>query len=248
MFLYGLNITENNSSLDFRSVALETVRLATLNLGFYSLTSLCAEIKRALQAADPTRVFTVTVDRTVSGGVENRVSIQTSGTHFEILGASGPRAASSALPLFGFNNADYTGATTYTGSTSAGIVLVPKLQVFNYKSPKHKKQVSGNKNVSASGIVEAVVYSIQTFWQGEFKYETQYDVETYWAPLIDWLIQQRLIEFTPDISDPTTFYECTLDKTAIDSSGLGHEMTELISQGLPGLFTTGALTFRVNNS
>lgn len=246
MFLYGFQVTENNRSIDFRSVALETVRLASLNLGYYSLTALCAEIKRALQAADPARTFTVTADRTVLGGLENRVTVATNGTHFELLGASGPRTASSALPLFGFNNADYTTGTTYTGSASAGTVLIPRFQVYNYKSPKHKKQVFGNVNVAASGVKEAVVYSIQTFWQGEFKYEFQADVETYWAPFIDWIIQQRLIEFTPDIASPSIFYECTLEKTDSDSKGLAHEMIELTSFDMPGLFRTGNLTFRVS--
>lgn len=246
MFLYGFQVTENNRSLDFRSVALETVRLASLNIGYYSLTALCAEIKRALQAVDPSRTFTVTVDRTISGGLENRVTIQTSGTHFEILGASGPRVASSVLPLIGFNSTDYTGGTSYAGSSSAGTVLIPRLPVYNYKSPKHKKQVSGNVNISASGVKEAVVYSVQTFFVGEFKHEFQSVVESDWSPLTDWIIQQRLLEFTPDITNPTTFYQCTLERTEADSKGLGHEMIEEISEGLPGLFRTGSMTFRVS--
>ena len=52
LFLYGFQVTAQNSSIDFRAVALETPRQATLNNGFYSLTSLMAEIKRAMEAED----------------------------------------------------------------------------------------------------------------------------------------------------------------------------------------------------
>lgn len=246
MFLYGFRVNENNRSIDFRSVALETVRLASLNLGYYSLTSLCSEIKRALQAVDPSRTFTVTVDRTISGGLENRVTIATNGSHFEILGSSGPRAASSALSLIGFTATDLTGALTYSGSSSAGTVLIPRLPIYNYKSPTQKKQVFGNVNVSASGKKEAVVYSVQTFWVGEFKYEFQSVVDSEWPGFIDWIIQQREIEFTPDITAPTTFYTGTLERTEADSKGLAHEMIEQISERLPGLYRTGSMTFRVS--
>jgi hypothetical protein len=245
MFLYGFQVSENNRSIDFRSVSGEAIRLATLRLGYYSLSSLGKEIERALHAADQTRTFSVTIDRTYAGGFENRVTITSSSGFFQILGSSGPRSASSALSLIGFNGVDYSGATTYTGQFTAGTTLIPRRAAYNYKSPKHKKEVFGNVNVSASGVKEAVVYSIQTFWQGEFKYEFESVVETEWDPFINWIIQQRLIEFTPDIAQPELVYEGTLDRTEADSKGLGHEMLEMTTQNLPGLFRTGLLTFRV---
>jgi hypothetical protein len=246
LFLYGFQVTANNSSIDFRSVSAETPRQATLNLGYYSLTDLCTEISRAMHAVDTARNFTVTVNRTVSGGLQNRVTIATDGAFLSLLGSSGPRSASSTLPLIGFAAIDYTGATTYTGSASAGTVMIPTRVGYTYIPPEIYKQVFGAVNVSASGLKESVVFSIQKFLQVDFRFEPASRLISDWAPLMDWAIQQRGLEFTPDITVPATFYNCTLEKTENDGKGLSYRFMEHLPD-LPGLFKTGLMTFRVRN-
>lgn len=244
MFLYGFQITANNRSIDFRAVNAETPRQATLKLGYYSLTSLMAEIKRALEEADAQRIYTVAANRTIAGGMENRVTIATSGTYLQLLFSSGVRAASSVAPLIGFNAADYSGATSYTGSASAGTVLIPRHVGYNFLPPDLFREVFGTVNVSASGAKEAIVFNIQKFWQVEFRYETYADAVAKWSPFLDWCISQRRIEFTPEIGSPNVFYEGTLDKSEGSSNGLGYKLTEMLPQH-PGKFKTGILTFRV---
>ncbi len=243
LFLYGLQVTELNRSIDFRAVALETPRQATLKLGFYSLSSLMTEIVRALTAADPSNVYTCTANRNVGGGLQNRVTIATSGAHFQLLFSSGPRAASAVAPLIGFNSADYTGATTYLGSASAGTILVPDYVGYDYLDPDMYQEVFGSVNVSASGLKEAIVYNIQRFWQVDFRYETEARVKAQWKPFFDWAIRQRSLEFTPDLSSPTVFFEGTLETTPFSGKGLGYKMDELLPN-MPGLYKTGLLKFR----
>ncbi len=77
----------------------------------------------------------------------------------------------------------------------------------------------------------------------QFKYEPASAVNAGWDPLITWLIQQRNLEFTPEITSPTTFFECTLEKTGADGKGLSHMWKEMLPD-FPGLYDSGLLTFR----
>jgi hypothetical protein len=244
LFLYGFQVTPLNSSIDFRVVALETPRQATLNLGFYSLTSLMAEIVRALTSVAPTYTFTATANRTISGGLQNRVTISTSSAHFELLFASGPRSASTSAPLIGFPVTDQTGATTYTGTSSAGTVLTTDWWGFKYQGPDTWQQVFGSVNISASGAKEAIVFQIMQFIQVQFMYEPQSKVTAQWLPWWQWAIQMRPFEFTPEINVPNTFYPVTLESTSGDGKGLGFKFTEQVPT-YPFMYDTGMLKMRV---
>ncbi len=243
MFLYGLQITTDNSSIDFKTSAGGSVLQATLDLGFYSLTDLMAQIKSAMEAVDLVNTYTVTADRTYSGGTQNRITISTSGSYLSLLFGSGPRVASSVAPLIGFPTSDFTGATSYTGTSSAGTVLIPALTGYNWIPPTQYRKVFGSLNVSATGEKEAIVFQIQEFFQVQFKYEPQATIELTWPNLMNWLIQQRPLEFTPEITSPSVFYNCTLEKTGADGKGLGFQMKEMLPQ-FPNLWDTGMLTFR----
>jgi hypothetical protein len=243
LFLYGFQVTELNSNLDFRVAYLATPLLATLRLGYYSLTSLGLEITRAMNAADPDHIYTVTVDRTVSGGLSNRVTISSSGTYFSLLFFSGPRAVSSIAPLIGFSAADLTGALTYQGTSSAGTSLIPSRVGYNYLSTDMTRTVQGVVTTSASGEQESITFQIERFWEVEFKYEPEPKVVMEWMPMMTWIIQHRLIEFTPDVTVPGTFYEGTIERTGADGKGLGYKFTEQ-KPDFPFNYTTGLLTFR----
>lgn len=243
LFLYGFQVTDNNSSLDFKAASLGPTLLATLRLGYYSLTSLAQEIIRAMQTADPSNTYSVSVNRNVNGGLENRITISTSGTFLSLLFFSGPRTGSTVAPLIGFNVADYTGFTTYTNAASSGTTLVTELRGYNYISVDEMQKVFGSVNVSASGNKETIVFQIQKFWQVEFKYEPKTKTDTSWKNLNAWMIQQRLFEFTPEISSPTVFYEGTLESTGDDGKGLGITMKEMLPQ-YPNQYQTGNMKFR----
>jgi hypothetical protein len=247
LFLYGIQVTEFNSSIDFKGAVSDvTPRLASLTIGFYSAAGLAREVKRALEEVDSLRVYTVTIDRTVMAGQENRMTVSSNGAFFQLLFATGPRSASSANSIMGFNFTDYTGATTYTGSSSVGTLLQTTRVGYNYLSPDFMRKVFGTVNISASGEKEAIVFNIQKFFQVEFRYEPKAKVIAEWVPALEWLIQQRPIDFTPEVTSPTVFYEATLERTTDDGKGLGYKMDEMLPQ-FSNFYKTGSLVFRQRN-
>ena len=146
-------------------------------------------------------------------------------------------------PLIGFSATDKTGSTSYAGFASCGTVLIPELVGYNFVSPQRSRKIFGSVNVSASGLKEAIVYQIQEFWSVSFKHEPETKVEAEWTPLMTWMISQKPLEFTPEISSPSTFYEGTLESTAADGAGLGYMMEEMLPQ-FPFYYQTGTLKFR----
>lgn len=244
LILYNLEVTELNRSLDFRAVALGSVLQATLRLGFYSLSGLMTEIKRAMQAADTNNTYTVTADRTVNGGTENRITISTSGSYLDLLFATGPRAASSCAALIGFSG-DQTGATTYTGTASAGTVLIPELVGYSFLDPFMWRKNFGVTSVTANGDKESITYKIQKFIQIQFKYEQEANVISDWVPVVDWMIQQKPFDFTPDyVLAPSTVYDVTLESTGTGANGMEWKWKEMLPD-FPFLYDTGQLKFRL---
>lgn len=243
LFLYGFEITTINRSLDFQSSYGGPTKLATLNLGYYSLTGLGYEIARAMNAADPFNTYSVSIDRTADGGLGNRVTINTLGSFMNLLFGTGPRVSSSVASLIGFDATDYTGALSYTGSTSAGTILIPEYVGYSYLGPDFMRTVFGSLNISARGDKEAIVWQVQKFFQMEFRFEPEAKVISEWTPFMTWAIQQKLLEFTPDVTTPTTFFECTLEQTDMDSRGLGYRMTEMLPD-FPFNYRTGMMKFR----
>lgn len=242
LFLYGLQVTEYNRSIDFVAAISGPEIRATLTIGYYSLTSLMAEIKRAMSEADLNNLYTVTADRTVSGGTQNRVSIGTTGTHLELLFGTGTRAASSSAELIGFTKTNKTGSTSYTATLSSGTTLSPPFPGNMWVEPSLYKKNFGTLNTTASGRKESIVYSTQRFWQIQYNWipTTQ---KNQWADLLTWLISQKFIDFTPEITSPEIFYEGSLEGTPADSQGLAFTLNET-PKGT-GLYDTGILKFRV---
>ena len=247
LFLYDLEVRADNQNIPFRAVFLGAQLNGVVPVGFYSLTSLLSAIKAALEIADPANTYTVTADRTFVGGTENRITIATSGAYLDLLFATGTLAASSIRDLIAFGIFDYTGFTTYTNGDSTGVALVTEWYGNNYQPPEVFTRNFGNVNVSASGIKEAITWNVQSFIGVEFKFEPQAKVLTEWSDLINWMIQQKPFDFTPEITSPSVVIEVTIEKTSEDGKGLAFNMREMIPQ-YPFMYTTGAMTFRVKES
>jgi hypothetical protein len=244
LFLYGLQVTEFNRSVDFKAASGGPEKQATLTIGYYSLSGLATEIKKQMQVADPAHTYTVSIDRTISGGTQNRITISTSGSFLSLLFGTGSRSSSSVAGLIGFNGADYTGLTSYLGSSSAGIAFVTNMAAYNFLPPEYLRKAFGSLNVSASGVKEAVVFATQKFWQAQFKYVPAADADSKWVPFLNWAMLQRELEFTPQITSPTTFYVGTMETTSEDGKALGYRLTEMLPQ-FPNLYDTGLIKFRV---
>jgi hypothetical protein len=65
--------------------------------------------------------------------------------------------------------------------------------------------------------------------------------DTYWTPLIEWMIQQNAFEFTPDITNPSVINVCTLEDP---NTGLELDMTEMLPE-FPGDFQTPLMKYRI---
>lgn len=241
LFLYGFDINATNSSLDFRVNAGPTLQ-ATLRFGYYSLNALMTEVVRAMGEQAPLETFSYSINRTVSGGLQNRVTISIAAGTITLLFGSGPRLSSSCSAILGYPATNATGANLQS-STTAGTALVTELAGYTYLSPDFTRKVKGSVNISASGVKEAIVYEVQQFAQVEFKHEPEAKVITQWTPLMDWMMQQRPIEFTPEITSPSDVIEGTLERTGYDNAGLGYQLLEMLPQ-FPFYYRTGLLVFR----
>lgn len=244
LFLYGFEVTSTNFAIDFKKTSGGAQLMASLRFGFYSLTDLLIEIKRALEAADPSNTYTATANRSISSGTQNRVTISTSGSYLELDFLSGPRSLSSIHTMIGFPSVNQTGATTYTGTSSAGTVLLTTLTGYTFLPPELLKTIIGTINITTDGQKEALVWSVQKFTQIEFKYEPEAKSKTEWANFLTWATQQRPFDFTPEAGTYGTVHNVTLETTSADGKGLGYRMDEMLPD-FPFNYKTGILKMRV---
>jgi hypothetical protein len=242
-FFYGLDVTTSNNALDFQVGA--TQYAATLNIGNYTATTLCTEIVRAMQAADINNTYSATYSRIYSAGtVVSKITISSSTTSFVLLFGSGARVLISCSSLLGFAAADTASGSTFTGTSSFGTTIQPTLVGYNYLPRQATQKVVGSLNVSASGVKEAVLFSVQQFFQVEFKYEPEAKTKTEWANFLYYASLQKLIEFAEDVTTPASTIDCTLEKTDFDGKGMGFQLKEMLPE-FPFLYRTGSMQFRV---
>lgn len=240
LFHFGLQITETNRYLNFSAGAGEFT--AVLTLGYYSLTQLVMELKRALEEADLDNTYSVTVDRTVNLGMENRITIASSAGSFEILFNSGSNSGNDPSQLLGFDQVDYTGSTSYTTNRSSGKVLITNRSGNDWISPEASRRVQAAINEAASGLTEILVYSSVKLFQVHFPWIPENELSL-WVELLDWISNKRTVDFTPEITTPNIFYHSILESTAQDSNGLSFSFKET-PKGT-GLYDVGLLKFRV---
>ena len=109
------------------------------------------------------------------------------------------------------------------------------------------KKNFGSLNVTASGAKEAIVFSTQYFFQVQFKYMPEAQIIYGWQQLMTWMIAQKPLDFTPRISSPTVFYDCTLESTNEDGKGLAYKIMEMLPN-FPGVYDLGLMKFRLRSA
>lgn len=254
LFLYGFDINAFNQYINFKSSSLGPVLTATLTPGNYTATEFMAEIKSAMEIADTlyaASTFTLSLNRTVGGGLSNVMTISTNKPFLSLLFGSGPNAATNPSSLMGLSNSDYTGATSYAGSTNAGTILVPDFPTYNYLDPDSYVTNDGVKNVSSAGIKETLVFTQMQFFQGQWKYINNFKTNTQlsqWQNFLKYAVKQLKFEFQPSVfEDPTVFFQCTLESTGGDGNGMGYKLNQMLGDGLYRFYDTGLMKFRINN-
>lgn len=253
LFLFGFDIDGFNQFINFKSTSLGPVLTAVLTPGNYTGTEFMAEIKSAMELADANfaaKLYTVTLNRNISGGTSNLMTISTNGSFLSILFGTGPNATTNPSSIMGFANSDLTGSTTYSGFTNAGTILIPAMPTWNYLDPESYIMNDGTKNVSAAGIKETLVFTQMKFFQGQWKYITnKNDTQlTQWQAFLKYAVKQLKFEFTSSIlEDPTVFFQCTLETTPGDGNGMGYKLNQMLGDGLYRFYDTGVMKFRINN-
>ena len=109
-------INSTNNKIDFREVSTTTLT-ATLVVGTYTPTTLCAQIKTQLEASG-TATYTVTFN-----DLSRKFTIATSGSYFDLVFESGPSILNSASGVLGYDIEDLQSALSYTSPYALSGVL-----------------------------------------------------------------------------------------------------------------------------
>ena len=240
-FYYGHTVDINNRNIDFQEGA--EVFVARLRPRGYTLTGFAQEIARAMNLISENN-YVVTVDR------ENRQITIAGDSSFSLLADSGVNAGTSALPLAGFE-VDQSGASSYTGGSS-GEEFIPQLRLQDFINfDEDIDSVDAVVNESASGRTESVTFGRNRFMTCNIRYQTDKAVGfmennpnavSQLKEFMNYIITKAEIEFMPNKDDPESFFPCILERTSRSNTGTGYRLIE--SDGTPGFFDTGRLTFR----
>ena len=244
LFLYGFYVDSTNQYLPFKAASGGPEIDAVIPANYYTLQSLCTAIAAAMNSADPSNTYSVTIDRTFSSNLQNRITISTNGSYLSLLFLSGTVASASIRDMISFGHSDYTGATSYQNSSTSGTALQTTWYGKNYQPPTVNLRNIGAVNVTARGDKETISWSVQQFITVEFMYEAQANVLAYWQPLLAWMVVGKPFEFTPETKTPATTYSVTLEKSSVDGKGLGFQMKEMVPD-FPFVYTTGPMEFRL---
>lgn len=249
-FYYGHTVDETNNKINFKEGGGAELT-ATLNIGSYSLTDYCAEIKRALDVAGAL-TYTVTVSRTT-----RIITVATTST-ISLLTTSGTNASESAFSMMGFSGADKTGSSSYAGSGASGSVYSPQFILQDHISSDNWQQsVDAVVNKSASAQIEVVRFGIESFIQFSIKFATNINQPSagpitsntsgvsQLVTFMQYLITKAPIEYMENSSNPSTYETIILESTPDSQSGTGYKLKEMYDKGLPGYFETPILKMRV---
>lgn len=247
-FYYGHEVTLDNNTIDINEGSGELT--AEIAVGTYSLTDFLAALESALNTAG-VLTYTCTLNRTT-----RKITITATGT-FSLLISTGSSVGTSAFTLAGFTGADKTAASTYTGNIGSGSEYRPQFILQDHVPPEnYKKNVQATVNEAASGLIEVVRFGVVRFIQCSIKFITDLAMDGVIIKnnpdgvddandFMNYITKIAPVEFMPDISDSSTFNTVQLESTPQSKDGIDYTLKERYDMGLPGIFETGILTFRV---
>lgn len=248
-FYYGIIVDSSNFNLDIR-IGMTNYQVP-LTLGRFSLTDFANSVQIALRQFTP-QDFVVTVNR------DTRVFTISAPVAFQMLFLTGLNTLTNASELLGFQEIDYTGASTYTGVFGVGKSYRPQFILQDYVPTFLNVEANASRvNESASGINESVTFGRRETMSCNITYVTnlevscavnsiEYDAQGLENLLdfLDYCILKGNIEFMPDRDDANNFEKLNLEKTGSSSNGTGYRIRELTGRRLPGFYETGLLDFR----
>lgn len=246
IFYYGTRVTRANRALDF-SETLGVEIQANLNLGDYTLGDFAAEIQRAMRVVG-TQLYTVTVSRAT------RIITITAPLAFDLLTDTGSRSSEAIWLLAGFNTgSDYTGLTTYAGSSGAGFEYRTQYPVGDYISEgDNPTRESATFSVTPTGVGQMISFADSARVRMDIRLVTNLLLKN--APFfynangvndckafMQYLLDKNKVEFMPDVADRNTFSKLFMESTAEDRDGFNYVLKNMTT---PEIKFTGRLTFR----
>jgi hypothetical protein len=248
IFYYGHEVTAENNRISFDEGGGELI--ATLTLGFYSLTDYAIEVQAALNDAGAL-TYTCAASRT-----SRLITISADG-NFDLLFDTGSTSTVSANEMLGFDADDFTGDDTYTGTLPSGSQYRPQFILQDYLSADdNNRLVDAVVNKAANGRVQVIRFGSERFIEMNIKFITDLDMDgkvilnnpdgvDAARDFMNYVIKKSPIEFMEDISTRSTFYKVLLESTPEEKNGTAYKLKEMVSKNLPGLFETGKIQFRV---
>jgi len=242
-------INNNNQNLDF----LEPLELgfeitAVITPGAYSLTNLMNQVSDSMNASGD-QIYTVSIDR------DTRLVTISSSAIFSLLISTGS-TGNSIFSTLGFNGADLTGLSSYTGDTAIGSVYIPQFIPQRFDAFENNvENISASVNESADGIVEVITFGEVSRMSFNIKYATDRTRATNsriennpnalseLRTFMNFLITKQELEFMIDRSNRSNFQTVFLDRTTRSKTGVGYRLREL--KELNEYFETGKLVFRL---
>lgn len=248
-FYYGFDITPENQWLDIIEGS-GTEISAEIQVGSYTPTQVCIELKIALDAAGD---LTYTVD---FNRVTRRITISATGP-FKILGADGSHDETNVQTLLGFSQVQTVSATSHTGAVAAGDSFSPQLYLQEYVSTSDFQEAVDSKvNTTATGRVEVVKFGTAKFMKCNIKAQTSIaqpagshlrndpQGEENLRRFMQYAVTKGPLEFMEDENAPEIFETMILESTPSNTSGVGYELKEMYDVGHNDYFQTGSLKFR----
>jgi len=250
VFYTTAEITSSNQNLNFTEGAGPELT-AVLAVGTFSLSDFIIKIKTALDAAGAL-TYTVTVDR------DTRFITITTTSTFALLVLSGSQVGTGPFSLMGFNGADRTGASTYTGDSGAVTEYLPQFILQDHVAKENEQEaVHETINETGTGVIEVVKFGNKQFIEVNARYITDipqgsgHPIETNLTGVADAqafmrnIVKKGPFEIIPDRAVRATFDKVLLESTPDNRNGTGFKLRELYAQNMPGYFETGVLRLRV---
>jgi len=247
-FYFGIEITQDNNSLDFDEGSGEIS--IVIPVGIYSPKQISDKIASLLTAAG-TQTYTCVFNRTT-----RKLTISSVAT-FDILILTGTHTATTLYTVLGYTGGvDLTGFTSYVAPSTTGYEYVPQFYLLDYVPLEHNvKSVQASINETGSGAIEVIRFGTKRFMECSIELITnnKFLGDSIWSYnpqgvedtllFLNYATQKSYVEFMPDKSDVANYSTLLLESTESDQQGIGFKLLEQLEYGA-GYFKTGKLVFR----
>jgi len=224
---------------------------AEVEVGEYTVTTMSSAIANAMNTAG-LNTYTVTFDRAT------RTYTITGDSTFSLLISTGSTVGVSIFSLIGFSGSDTAFSLSQTSNVAAGTIFSPQFKLQDYTATEDYQEASSAAvSQSAAGQVEVVSFGQTKFGEFNIMFATDIAQDQFGGPIRENLngvsdlrnfllfaTKKYPFEFIIDESDINSFETLIIEKTEIDSKGVGFKLKEMVGSGLPGYYETGKITVR----